>query len=66
LEFEDVKKMFDPVVDKILDAVSEHLDACNNSVSAMLLVGGFIESKYLQERVIQRFNRSLHNKIYFR
>jgi hypothetical protein len=65
LEFEDVKKMFDPVVDKILDAVSEHLDVCNNNVSAMLLVGGFSESKYLQERAKQKFNRRFHNKIFF-
>jgi|ERR1044072_580759 actin-like ATPase involved in cell morphogenesis len=65
LKFEDVKKMFDPVVEKILDAINKHLDACNNDVSAMLLVGGFSESKYLQERIKQRFNRKLQSKISF-
>ena len=64
LKFEDVKKMFDSLVEKILDAINKHLDASKN-VSAILLVGGFSESKYLQERVKQKFNRRLRNKISF-
>jgi len=57
--------MFESLVEKILDAINKHIDACNNDVSAILLVGGFSESKYLQERVKQKFNRRLRNKISF-
>jgi hypothetical protein len=62
LKFEDVKEMFDPVIEKILRLIREQLDASDN-ISAMLLVGGFSESKYLQMRIEQEFNQKLANKI---
>lgn len=65
LKFDDVKKMFDPVIEKIIELISKHLDESNNDVSAMLLVGGFSESKYLQELISQKFQDRLQNKIYF-
>ena len=65
LNFEDVKKMFDPVIKQILDLINEHLDENNNEVSAMLLVGGFSESKYLQEEVKQKFGDRLQDRIFF-
>ncbi|RIA90017.1 hypothetical protein C1645_805944 [Glomus cerebriforme] len=68
IKFEDVKDMFDPVIKEILDLIRDHLDENDkddNDVSAMLLVGGFSESKYLQERVKQEFNDRLNNKISF-
>jgi hypothetical protein len=65
LKFEDVKGMFDSVINQILDLISEHLDENNEEVSAMLLVGGFSENKYLQEKVKEKFNNRLKNKISF-
>lgn len=65
LKFEDVKGMFDPVIKKILDMISEHLNENNDDISAMLLVGGFSESIYLQEEVKKKFNSRLKNKISF-
>lgn len=56
LKFGDIKNMFDVVIKKILDLISEHLDESNEEVSAMLLVGGFSESKYLREKVKEKFN----------
>ncbi|CAB5390954.1 unnamed protein product [Rhizophagus irregularis] len=65
LKFEDVKEMFDPVIKKILDLINDHLNENNDDISAMLLVGGFSESKYLQEEVKKKFNSRLKNKISF-
>ena len=59
LTFDDVKSMFDPVIDKILRLIRTQLDAY--SVSLILLVGGFSESKYLQERVKNHFKRRVPN-----
>ncbi|KAF0520399.1 actin-like ATPase domain-containing protein [Gigaspora margarita] len=53
IDFETVKSFFDPVVNKILRLISAQLDASNCTV--MFLVGGFSESKYLQQRIKQRF-----------
>ncbi|CAI2173658.1 5241_t:CDS:2 [Funneliformis geosporum] len=61
LKFEDVKKMFDPVVEKILGLIRQQLDEYNDYVSAILLVGGFSESKYLQARVKQEFKQRVKN-----
>ena len=65
LKFEDVKEMFDPVIKEILDLISKHLDESNDNVSAMLLVGGFSESRYLREEIKQKFNDRLQNRIFF-
>ncbi|CAG8543501.1 11170_t:CDS:2 [Funneliformis mosseae] len=61
LKFEDVKNMFDPVVKKILGLIRQQLDEYNDYVSAILLVGGFSESKYLQVRVKQEFKQRVRN-----
>ena len=55
--------MFDPVVENILDSIDKHLDASNNNVSAILLVGGFSESKYLQNRIKEKFSHRVNNNI---
>jgi Ethanolamine utilization protein EutJ (predicted chaperonin) len=65
LKFDDVKKMFDPEIEKIIELINKHLDENNNDVSAMLFVGGFSESKYLQGIVNQKFKDRLQDKIYF-
>jgi hypothetical protein len=54
IRFEDVKKMFDPVIERILQLIRAQLDTIRNC-EAMFLVGGFSESKYLQTRIKQEF-----------
>ncbi|GBC14279.2 hypothetical protein GLOIN_2v1855381 [Rhizophagus irregularis DAOM 181602=DAOM 197198] len=60
LKFEDVKRIFDPVVNKIIKLICEQL---NNSgpISAMFLVGGFNESRYLQKRIREEFSSKVKN-----
>ncbi|RGB36478.1 hypothetical protein C1646_814007 [Rhizophagus diaphanus] len=60
LKFEDVKRMFDPVINKIIKLIYEQL---NNSgpISAMFLIGGFSESKYLQKRIREEFSSKVKN-----
>ncbi|CAG8669775.1 11342_t:CDS:2 [Funneliformis mosseae] len=55
IKYNDVKKMFDPVIDRIIRMI--HIQLLNNqeTCSAMFLVGGFSESKYLQKRIRQEF-----------
>src|SRR5581483_4753281 len=68
LKFEDVKKMFDPVIKQIIDLINDHLNDLkenNHDVSTMLLVGGFSESKYLREEIKKNFNERLQNRIFF-
>jgi len=60
LKFEDVKRMFDPVVAKILCLIRAQLNA-NKNCKAMFLVGGFSESKYLQERVRKEYRQRVKN-----
>jgi molecular chaperone DnaK (HSP70) len=60
LKFDDVKKMFDPLITKIISLIKGQLDQLRNKnkkCSAMMLVGGFSESRYLQDRVRSEFNR---------
>ncbi|KAF0480256.1 actin-like ATPase domain-containing protein [Gigaspora margarita] len=55
INFETVKSFFDPVVSKILQLISIQLD--KSKCTVMFLVGGFSESKYLQQRIKQRFSK---------
>ena len=50
------------MVERIIQLIREQLEA-SESVSMMMLVGGFSESKYLQNRIRQEFRRKLDNKI---
>ncbi|CAG8445838.1 3628_t:CDS:2 [Acaulospora morrowiae] len=60
IDFSDVKAMFDPVVDRIIRLIRNQLDSCSDC-SAMFLVGGFSESKYLQSRIHREFDREVEN-----
>lgn len=54
ISIEDMKAIFDPVVNKIIDLIREQLKAapqCN----FVFLVGGFAQSPYLNERVKAAF-----------
>ncbi|RIA82058.1 hypothetical protein C1645_835959 [Glomus cerebriforme] len=58
LKYKDVKAMFDPVIDKIIRLIYSQLSS-NDKCSALILVGGFSESKYLQSRVRQEFSKKV-------
>ncbi|KAG9298807.1 hypothetical protein G9A89_015828 [Geosiphon pyriformis] len=57
LDFDSVKAMFDPVVTKVIKLITGQLKAASSIVSpsAMFLVGGFSESKYLRRRIKETF-----------
>ncbi|RIA97905.1 hypothetical protein C1645_801499 [Glomus cerebriforme] len=61
LSYRDVKEMFDPVINKIINLIKEQLNSTKDRCAAMFLVGGFSESKYLQTRVKQEFRQRVPN-----
>ena len=61
LKFDDVKKMFDPIIERILELIRGQLKQSEKKCSVMLLVGGFSESKYLQARIRQEFSEVVPN-----
>lgn len=62
VEFSDVRGMFDPLINKIIDLIKGQLaQQPNKESSAIMLVGGFSESKYLQDRIIKEFNKTVSN-----
>ncbi|PKC63709.1 hypothetical protein RhiirA1_463395 [Rhizophagus irregularis] len=58
LNFKTVKSFFDPVINKILGLIEQQLEKCSNC-SVMFLVGGFSESRYLQNRIKQKFGHNI-------
>ncbi|CAB4437225.1 unnamed protein product [Rhizophagus irregularis] len=60
LDFNTIKSLFDPIVDRIIKMIRTQLDNSKNC-SAIFLVGGFGQSKYLQKRVEEVFSRSVDN-----
>ncbi|RIA97899.1 hypothetical protein C1645_751090 [Glomus cerebriforme] len=60
VSFEEVKRMFDPVVKKIIKLIRDQLNR-GGTISAMFLVGGFSESKYLQKRIKEEFSNDVKN-----
>ena len=61
LSYKEVKEMFDPVIERIISLIRKQLDKLDGDISAMLLVGGFSESKYLQLRIKQEFSNEKRN-----
>jgi len=59
-KLQDIKKMFDPVIDKIIKLIKDQLDA-DKTCSIMFLVGGFSESEYLRKRVNEEFKNQLEH-----
>ncbi|PKC17263.1 hypothetical protein RhiirA5_346597, partial [Rhizophagus irregularis] len=60
LEFADVKEMFDPFITEIISLIRGQLNQLqtkNKECSAIMLVGGFSESKYLQYRIKNEFSK---------
>ncbi|CAB4424823.1 unnamed protein product [Rhizophagus irregularis] len=59
IKYNDVKNMFDPVIDKIISLIQH--SQLQKKCSTILLVGGFSESKYLQKRIKEEFQHILKN-----
>ncbi|KAF3937660.1 hypothetical protein ABW19_dt0200502 [Dactylella cylindrospora] len=58
----DLKALFDPIVDQIVGLVSEQVEtirsrAGDNLLSTIFLVGGFGESQYLYQRLVKWANK---------
>ncbi|CAG8762171.1 15404_t:CDS:2, partial [Acaulospora morrowiae] len=56
LNFETVKQMFDPAVDRIIRLIDQQLNSNVHDLSAIFLVGGFSSSEYLHLRVKEEFS----------
>ncbi|CAB4437241.1 unnamed protein product [Rhizophagus irregularis] len=62
VEFNDVRGMFDPLINKIIDLIKGQLtQQTSKKCSAIMLVGGFSESEYLQGRIKKEFNNVVSN-----
>ncbi|PKK77239.1 actin-like ATPase domain-containing protein [Rhizophagus irregularis] len=59
--YKDIKSMFDPIVERIITMIQTQLDNNRETCSAMFLVGGFSQSKYLQKIIKQKFKRQVKN-----
>ncbi|CAG8579366.1 2682_t:CDS:2, partial [Scutellospora calospora] len=57
LAFEDVKAMFDPVIQRINSHIGNHLVTSKNKCDAMFLVGGGSENLYLQGQIKLAFGQ---------
>lgn len=59
---EDIKKnVFDPVIQEVLDLIDTQIEKCKEvRPSAVLLVGGFSQSKYLKKRIEKHFEGNIH------
>jgi hypothetical protein len=61
MNFDDIKLMFDPIIKRILSLIHAQLDNSREACSLMFLVGGFSQSKYLQNRIEQEFRGIVGN-----
>ncbi|PKY22940.1 hypothetical protein RhiirB3_526153 [Rhizophagus irregularis] len=55
IKYNDIKLMFDPIIERILHLIRKQLDVIQETCSKMFLVGGFCENKYLQNRIKKEF-----------
>ncbi|GBC09523.1 hypothetical protein RclHR1_08950001 [Rhizophagus clarus] len=60
LDYKTIKSMFDPIIDRIIKMIHVQLDN-SEKCSAIFLVGGFGQSKYLQKKVEEEFSRLVEN-----
>ncbi|RIA82247.1 hypothetical protein C1645_881135 [Glomus cerebriforme] len=60
-EYEDIKSMFDPIIERIIKLIQVQFDNTRETCSAIFLVGGFSQSKYLQTRINQEFQHRVKN-----
>src|SRR4051812_32849310 len=60
LSRDDMLKLFDPVVEKIIDLIRKQINACESKllseqIDRIFLVGGFASSEYLFQRIKDTF-----------
>jgi hypothetical protein len=55
IKYQDIKSMFDPIVERILKLIAIQLENCKDECSIMFLVGGFSQSVYLQKKIKEKF-----------
>ncbi|RIB24215.1 hypothetical protein C2G38_2169221 [Gigaspora rosea] len=71
ITFDTIKAMFDPIIDRIIRMIQAQLDNArtskigmaqiSNTCSAIFLVGGFSQSKYLFNRIKREFADKVEN-----
>ncbi|POG73303.1 hypothetical protein GLOIN_2v1588560 [Rhizophagus irregularis DAOM 181602=DAOM 197198] len=61
IKYNDIKKMFDPIVDRIIRLI--HIQLLNNkeNCSTIFLTGDFCVRKYLQNRIKEEFSHQVNN-----
>ncbi|CAG8749982.1 1999_t:CDS:2, partial [Acaulospora morrowiae] len=59
MSFDDIKEMFDPVVETIINLIKDQLSSVSERCSAIFLVGGFSESYYLTKRIEDEFKNTV-------
>ncbi|KAF0428017.1 actin-like ATPase domain-containing protein [Gigaspora margarita] len=58
LDYDTVQSFFDPIIRKITRLITLQLSKCSNC-SVLFLVGGFGESRYLQQRIKEEFGNQV-------
>lgn len=58
LTYQDLTSIFDPVVDEILSHIAAQV-AQVSDIKVMFLVGGFADSRYLRQRIRERFEKDV-------
>jgi hypothetical protein len=61
IDFDGMKTIFEPVIQRIFRLIEAQLDNAQENCSAIFLVGGFSESKYLQKRIKEGFSHRVNN-----
>ncbi|KAF9510360.1 hypothetical protein BS47DRAFT_1331774 [Hydnum rufescens UP504] len=53
------RKVFDPVVEQVLQSIATHVQASEVGLDVLLLIGGFSTNKYLFQRITEQFGSSI-------
>ncbi|PKY55784.1 hypothetical protein RhiirA4_548903 [Rhizophagus irregularis] len=59
IKYNEIKKMVDHVIDRIIRLIHNQLSNNKETCSAMFLVGGFSGNKYLQRRIKKEFHNTV-------
>ncbi|PKC69500.1 hypothetical protein RhiirA1_504386 [Rhizophagus irregularis] len=59
IKYNEIKKMVDHVIDRIIRLIHNQLSNNKETCSAMFLVGGFSGNKYLQRRIEKEFHNTV-------
>jgi len=51
MKLSDMKAIFEPVVERVIELVHDQIESTNVDVKAVLLVGGFGQNSYLKEQL---------------